>query len=111
MNTMTTFTRENMVVMRNASHFMASNEKLAEMTEAARTVARDIYSIVTDYAAFGPYNSYRYQVTHTKYCTDPAFLMKVVDMLRKAFPEFEITPETVGDGNTGILMLSILVKW
>ena len=107
---MTTFTREKMLIRRQESEDMA-NEKLLEMTKVAHLVARHIYSIVVDYSALGPYNSYRYQVTHPKYCTDGMFVMKVVDMLKKAFPDFEVTPDAVGDGNTGVLMHSILVKW
>ena len=111
MTTMVTFTRENIISMRHASQDMARTERLVEMIEAARTVARHIYSIVVDYSALGPYNSYRYQVTHPKYCTDGMFVMKVVDMLKKAFPDFEVTPEAVGDGNTGVLMHSIVITW
>jgi len=111
MNNMTKFTRENMISMRQASHNVALIEKLAEMTGAARNIACNIYSIVVDYAQFGSYNSYRYQITDTKYGTDGSFVMKVVDMLKKVLPDFDVTPEAVGDGNTGVLMHSILIKW
>ena len=107
MTTTVTFTRENIISMRHASHVMV----LAEMIEAAQIVAQHIYNIVLDYAAYGPYNSYRYQITHPKYYTDGLFVMKVVDMLKKAFPDFDVLPEAVGDGNTGVLMHSIVITW
>ena len=107
MTTTVTFTRENIISMRHASYDMV----LAEMIEAAQIVAQHIYNIVLDYAAYGPYNSYRYQITHPKYYTDGLFVMKVVDMLKKAFPDFDVLPEAVGDGNTGVLMHSIVITW
>lgn len=107
MSTMTPFTRNKIIAMRHASE----NEAYSVRTEAAQNVAQHIYNIVLEYAAYGPHNSYRYQITHPKYCTDGTFVMCVVYLLRKAFPDFDVLPEAVGDGNTGVLMHNILVKW
>ena len=111
MTTMVTFTRENIISMRHASQDMARTERLVEMIEAARTVARNIYNIVLDYAAYGPYNSYRYQITHPKYYTDGLFVMKVVDMLKKAFPDFDVLPEAVENSHKEVVMHSIVITW